>query len=172
MLSQAPAPGFDDPIALLLACHDKVRHFASLAPRIAQHLAEHGADLEAAQAATNVLRYFERAAPLHHADEEDDLFPALRQLGELELNHSLDTLQAEHALLNALWLAVRPWLDAVTRQQWLPSPAELGDFAQRYPAHADQEEALVYGAASKLSAETLQRLGAAMSQRRGGKAWA
>ena len=57
-------------IEMLMACHEKVRHFAKLADRIAAHITEHGADPQAREAAKSVMRYFDIAAPLHHADED------------------------------------------------------------------------------------------------------
>ena len=47
--------------------------------------------------------------------------------------------------------------------------AELEGFARLYPAHADREEAEVYGAAQRLTNAELDRLGARMRQRRGAK---
>ena len=78
----ALAPDFGTPLAMLTACHDKVRHFAALSLKLAAHIEAKGCDDEAREPASNILRYFDVAAPLHHADEEEDLFPALRALGE------------------------------------------------------------------------------------------
>lgn len=160
------APNFDDPIALLLACHEKVRRFAHLSLRLDAHLAAHGVDSEASTAAGNILRYFDVAAPLHHADEEDDLFPALRELGDPAVSKALDVLEAEHVELAALWRAVRPWLEAIAKQGSPVRPVALNDFATRYIAHANREEAAVYPAAQRLARTTLDQLGKHMSQRR------
>ena len=162
------APGFDDPVQLLTACHDKVRRFAALALRLASHLAERGADQEAAQAAANVLRYFEVAAPLHHADEELDLFVALRALADPQLDAVMAELELEHQSLAALWAQVRPWLAAIVAGQALPPPDALADFARCYPQHAAREEAEVYPAASRLAPAVLQGIGRVMQQRRQG----
>lgn len=160
------APSFDDPIALLLACHEKVRRFAHLSLRLDAHLTAHGVDSEASTAAGNILRYFDIAAPLHHADEENDLFPALRKLGDPALSKALDTLEAEHVKLAELWRAVRPWLESISQQGSPVRPATLTDFATRYIAHANQEEATVYPATQRLARATLDQLGRHMSQRR------
>lgn len=163
------APGFDHPVALLLSCHDKVRRFAGLSLRLDLHLARHGTDEEAATAARNVLRYFDLAAPLHHADEEKDLFPALRRLGDPALDAALAALEAEHAELDALWRAVRPWLEAVAQQGLPVRPAELDEFARRYPDHAQREEDELYPAAQRLAPEVLAAIGRNMRQRRGAR---
>lgn len=168
-MPQGTTPSFEEPLALLTACHDKVRHFAALSLKLDIHLAQKGNDEEAREAARSILRYFDLAAPLHHADEEEDLFPALHALGDSKLNCSLDELEAEHVELAVLWQAVRRWLEAVAQNGLLARPIELDEFALRYPAHADREEAEVYGAASLLSATELSKIGVRMCQRRGVK---
>ena len=45
--------------------------------RLPAWVAEHGVDADAVAGARRVARYFDSAAPLHHADEELDLFPLL-----------------------------------------------------------------------------------------------
>jgi len=168
-LPESAIPSFEEPLALLGACHDKVRHFAALAPKLDEHLTKQGNDTPAREAAESILRYFDLAAPLHHADEEADLFPALRALGRPELTRSLDELEAEHAELAMLWQEVRRWLEAI-RQGGSPArPAGLDAFALRYPAHANREEAEVYGAADDLTTSELERIGANMRRRRGAK---
>lgn len=165
----ALAPDFETPLAMLTACHDKVRHFAALSLKLAAHIEAKGCDDEAREAASNILRYFDVAAPLHHADEEEDLFPALRALGEPALDSAMAELEAEHRSLAGLWQSVRLWLTAISQGKAAPPPCELEGFARLYPAHADREEAEVYGAAQRLTNTELDRLGARMRQRRGAK---
>jgi len=169
MMPEKTTPSFEEPLALLTACHDKVRHFAALSLRLDIHIAQKGNDEEAREAARSILRYFDMAAPLHHADEEEDLFPALYALGDPKLNRSLEELETEHAELAVLWQAVRRWLEAVAQNGLPVRPMELAEFAIRYPAHADREEAEVYGAASLLSSAELSKIGTRMCQRRGVK---
>ncbi|HET8870213.1 hemerythrin domain-containing protein [Aquabacterium sp.] len=165
-LLHSPPPSFDDPLEMLQACHGKVRHFAGLTVRLAQHLSEHGADRQARDAAQSVLRYFDVAAPLHHADEDDDLYPALLALDDAELTQAISRLTAEHTELGRLWQAVRVWLQQVHEGQASLPPVELTAFAQRYPQHALDEETLVYPHAKRLRPELLVELGKSMAQRR------
>jgi hemerythrin-like domain-containing protein len=165
-LLQPVAPRIDDPIDLLLACHDKVRRFAGLCLRLRDHIQEAGADQEAQEAAHAILRYFEVAAPLHHDDEEQDLFPALRALNRPALGTCLDELAAEHRTLGALWQPVRLWLQAVAHAQAATPPASLHAFAQAYMNHAQREEDEVYPAASQLLPEQIKAISAAMVARR------
>lgn len=166
-LPQPVAPRIDDPMALLRACHEKVDRFTRLAQRLRDHVQAHGADAQAQEAATAVLRYFTLAAPLHHADEDENLFTALRALGRPQLNAHIDALQQEHDTLGSLWRAIQPWLAHIASgQNDRPAPPEVDTFAERYRAHAQQEEALVYPHATDLDAATLHALAEAMVARR------
>lgn len=166
VLLHSPPPSFDDPMEMLTACHEKVRHFARLATRLAEHLSQHGADAQARDAARSVLRYFDLAAPLHHADEDEDLYPALLALQDLTLSEHIQRLSAEHISLAALWQAVRTWLLQVQEGVAPPPPPELPTFAQRYPQHALDEEQLIYPHAQRLSEALRSELGRKMAERR------
>lgn len=165
---RAPLPAFDAPIELLTACHDKVRRFATLCGRLARHTAEHGADDQARTAAAGILRYFNIAAPLHHADEEHDLFPALRALQDDGLTTVMQALEQDHAALDMLWEQARPWLEAVQHGQASPAPPALALFATRYMEHIAREEREVFPSAARLAPPTLQAIGQNMARRRGG----
>ena len=71
----APAAGLDAPFEMLAACHDRVVRMLALQARLRQHLQDKGCDEPARQAARDVMRYFDLAAPLHHQDEELHVFP-------------------------------------------------------------------------------------------------
>lgn len=163
---QPIAPRIDDPIELLVACHDKVRRFAGLTLRLRDHLAAKGVDQQAQEAAQSILRYFNVAAPLHHDDEELDLFPALRQLAIAELDRHMAELEAEHTELASLWQSLSAWLTATAAGQPHPEPDGVDAFAQRYQAHAQREEDAVYPFAARLTAEQTGRISAAMVARR------
>ncbi|WP_148717215.1 hemerythrin domain-containing protein [Chitinolyticbacter meiyuanensis] len=159
---------FDEPIAMLHACHDRVRHYAGLLARLVAHYQVHGADEQVRQAAQAVLRYFEVAAPLHHADEDDDLFPALQARAAPELLAVMAALTAEHAGLEQDWLRWRDRLRAMLAHEAIAlSQQEAEAFAARYAAHAGREEAEVYPWAERLlTADELAVLGTRMAARR------
>ena len=71
------APSFDDPLGMLRACHGRIERQLVTLDRLERHLPEHGADADAQAAAAAILRYFDNAAPNHHADEEASVFPRL-----------------------------------------------------------------------------------------------
>lgn len=154
-------------MALLRACHEKVVRFTELAQRLQAHVRVQGADAQAREAAQAVLRYFTLAAPLHHADEDENLFVALRELGRPQLTARIDTLQAEHDALSVRWAEMRPWLEALAAGQAPVGAApDVDGFATHYRAHAQAEETDVYPHAADLSRASLQALAAAMVARR------
>ena len=103
--------GFDDPLGMLAACHRRVEQQCDTLRRLVPHLAAHGSDATARDAADAVLRYFGTAAVHHHADEEDDLFPAmLESVGGFDaicLRELTARLLADHDALQARWRDLR-----------------------------------------------------------------
>ena len=62
----SPASKSSTPSELLLACHQRIRHFSEVALKIAH---AHGvAETEIVQAAAVLHRYFTFSLPLHEAD--------------------------------------------------------------------------------------------------------
>ena len=92
-LFPGPGAGFEEPFEMLEACHQRVHRMLGLMQRLAAHLGEKGADASAQQAARDVMRYFDLAAPAHHEDEERHVLPLLRRLGQSAL---ADRLHADH----------------------------------------------------------------------------
>ena len=168
---------FDLPVEILTLCHEKVRRFALLTDKLHAHIAQHGADDVAAQAAQKVLRYFNIAAPLHHDDEDMDVYPALLALSEdafqgdqkKVLAAAIHRLQDEHTELASLWADVRQWLEQIEQKKAASPPDTLKQFIQAYPQHADCEEAEIYPFIELLEPHTLQEIGTRMAQRRGAK---
>jgi hemerythrin-like domain-containing protein len=89
---------FSNPTGLLSDCHRRIEMFLrslqSVALVIDRPLSEESrASLESA------LRYFREAAPKHTADEEESLFPRLRQMdrpGVKDAIEQLESLEHEH----------------------------------------------------------------------------
>jgi len=167
------APGFDQPIAVLKHCHDRIRKQLATLDKLVPHVATHGADAQARQAAAAVIKYFEKAAHLHHADEEHDLVPMLQASAQGEdaaqLAALVPTILDEHRQMDAMWQGLHEQLKAIADG----SAAQLRDsdvrrFAQMYSAHMEREEAHVAPMAKRLfSAQQMAQLGEAMQMRRG-----
>jgi hemerythrin-like domain-containing protein len=161
------APSFDDPLALLGACHGRIeRQLATLA-RLQRHLPEHGCDRDARAAARAILQYFDSAAPNHHADEEDSLFPrlvaAVPAAGRLVAD-----LEGDHAVLATNWRRLRPMLAAIAAGARANlSARDVAVVSGAYARHIAREETdLIPLAARTLDAPTLAEIGREMAARR------
>lgn len=166
-------PGFDQPIAVLKHCHDKIRKQLSTLQNLLGHLEQHGNTAEAQQAAKAVLQYFNKAAHLHHDDEEQDLMPMLQATATGEDAALLTTLVpdilADHQRMDQAWLALRPELEAIAAGTGTQLPAAgVRDYAAAYQAHMSKEEGQLAPMAKRLfSAQQMEQLGTAMQRRRG-----
>lgn len=167
-----PAPGFDAPLELLTACHERIQAQCATLQKLALHLRAHGADEQARQAARAVRRYFDVAGKYHHQDEEQDLFPVLRRIAEreraAELLSLLDQLTAEHRLMEQRWAVLRPLLLDIENGRAAPlSAAVVEQFTALYADHIRREEQELFSKASALLDEAQQReLGRTMAARR------
>lgn len=173
-LHAAPAAGFDQPLELLLACHQRVERMLGLLARLHDHVAVQGCDTQAAQAAVDVMRYFDLAGPAHHEDEERHLFPLLAASGDAALVALAARLQQEHLAMATQWQAVRADLQAVaaaapeTPRVDPDRRARWQAFATLYRGHVAAEEALAYPAAmAGLDAPARAAMGDEMARRRG-----
>lgn len=165
-------PSFDDPLAMLHACHDRIEAHCATLEKLVEYLPLHGCDSAARQAATHVLRYFDTAGPNHHADEERDLFPLLRANSHcpkaLALAVLLENLMAEHRLMEQAWQDVRVGLAAITTGvgTTLDKPAVSG-FTALYQSHIETENSRLLPLAKALLTPTqLTELGETMAARR------
>ena len=171
-LFEAPAAGFDAPFEMLDACHDRVRRMLALLQRLQAHLAAHGADEQARQAARDVMRYFDLAAPAHHEDEERHVFPALLQADPTRWAPLVARLREDHAEMAAEWPRSREALAAVEAGHWDPATQaqalSWARFAALYAGHLVTEDDAVFPAAMALmDAPELAAMGAEMAGRRG-----
>jgi hemerythrin-like domain-containing protein len=165
LLFSSPAAGFDGPFAMLQACHERVERSLLLLERLATHVAQHGADAQAHDAACDVLRYFDIAAPQHHEDEERHVLPVLRAQGQGAL---ADRIAADHVAISAAWQALRPWLLALQRGDAGAMPQDLPRFAAHYREHIALEEGSVFAPVQAALDDAEQRaMGREMAERRG-----
>jgi hemerythrin-like domain-containing protein len=171
-LGAAPAAGFEQPFEMLAACHERVVRMLALLARLRDHVRTHGADTQARQAAQDVMRYFDRAAPEHHRDEERHLFPALLARGDAEVRALVERLRQDHVRMEAGWAAARSLLAGIAegRIERLSTAedAVLGDFASVVDGHLEAEDGIAYPAAREvLDATALDRMSIDMMRRRG-----
>ncbi|ART50650.1 hemerythrin [Acidovorax carolinensis] len=167
----APAVGFEQPFAMLEACHERVQRTLTLLQRLRAHVLENGADVPAQQAAHDVLRYFDIAAPLHHEDEELHVFPLLLAQGTPDVAELVARLQHDHICMTADWAAARLPLQALAdglQDGFSEADGAAFDcFVARYDRHIADEETVAYPAAQALlAAPALEAMGREMAQRR------
>ena len=106
----------------------------------------------------SALRYFRESAPKHTADEEESLFPRLRQLREPEIEAALETidaLEADHRKADALHAKVdalgtycldESCLSATEADQFRRA---VSDLAAIYEQHIRVEDEVVFPAAKR-----------------------
>ena len=163
------APGFDQPLDVLLACHGRFEKQCATLEKLLMHLSEHGSDAAAQQAARNILNYFDHAAIHHHDDEERNLFPLLERAGQGEWCEVVELLTSEHDDLAQLWRALRPPLQAIAQGEAVALNATHTErFIALNRSHiAFENERVLPLARQVLSAADLLTLGQAMATRRG-----
>jgi len=182
-----PGAGFERPFEMLGACHERVERMLRLLERLAAHLVRHGVDGQAAEAARDVMRYFDRAGPAHHEDEERHVLPRLRAADDPALHALADRLHADHARMSAAWVALRIDLSAIAEghlpaarpdadadgdsgaaPSGPPIPAAWAAFAADYRAHIAVEDTQAFPAAQAgLVPESERAMGDEMAARRG-----
>ncbi|WP_366806983.1 hemerythrin domain-containing protein, partial [Polaromonas sp.] len=171
----APAAGLEAPFEMLAACHDRVERMLALQAKLQQYLLDKGCDEPARQAARDVMRYFDLAAPLHHQDEELHVFPTLLAGSNASLRALVERLVQDHRQMEVDWAEARRALQAVADSPaagWAPlTPAQtaaLTKFAALYRQHLDDENNTAYPAAqAALSPQAVAAMSEDMMQRRG-----
>jgi hemerythrin-like domain-containing protein len=172
---RAPGVGFEAPFEMLNACHERVERMLDLICKLRAHLHEHGWDMQASQAATDVMRYFDVAAPQHHLDEEMHVFPVLLALQNISMDALICRLKQDHLEMESLWQPVKKTLDRVVNanaQTWLPlshhEQAVFDAFVSLYADHLRHEELEVYPLAqTALTPQQLDAMSRDMMRRRG-----
>ena len=170
LLLHTPSAGFEQPFEMLHACHERVHRMLGLLLRLMDHLRSQGLDPQAQDAARDVMRYFDRAGPAHHEDEERHILPLLRQTRDPEALDWAERLHRDHLDMERLWAQVRTDLQAVLNST-PPAPdiqIRWKAFEAVYRTHIELEESLAYPKAQGLmNASQRSLMGAEMAARRG-----
>ena len=176
-INRRPDHDFDEPLGLLSDCHRRIEHFLDTLIAVHARAAAEGLSASDRTALEGALQYFKTAAPRHTADEEESLFPRLRECGDPTavqalsvidgLEHDHDEANAHHEAVDML---VRRWLNAGTL-----APAESAELGERlsalrtlYRRHiAVEDQDLFPAAASVLNSDQIGQIGREMAARRG-----
>ena len=176
-IGSEPESDFDDPIGMLEDCHRRIEKFLDLLLTLASQAQGNVLTAEQCAALEVSLRYFREAAPKHTADEEDSLFPRLRNSEHSEAGKilfDLDHLHTDHVRAEENHRAVdeliRRWL-ANGRLSTIESTrltSLLHSLRDTYTQHIQEEETRVFPlAASILTAANIRNIGLEMAERRG-----
>lgn len=131
--------------------------FLGTLQRVAE-VAEHPLTEEARTALESALRHFRESAPKHTADEEESLFPRLRQIQHPEMKKALITLEAleaDHRKANTLQAEVDALGIQCLDHGCLPVAEAnrlrraIGDLASIYVEHIRVEDEVVFPAAKR-----------------------
>lgn len=176
-IGQKPSPTFQQPLELLSDCHRRVESFLRALVLVAEQA--QGGDLNGKQreALETALRYFREAAPKHTADEEESLFPRLRELNDSVAREALAkivALEADHQIAKAAHDAVeelgQKWLTTgrLSSEETPRLIQHLRALASIYERHIAVEDNEIFPlAAQVLAPETLDDVGREMAKRRG-----
>jgi len=161
-------PGFDDPIGLLRACHAKMLAHCDLLQSLVTQARGGAPDDATRKAAQDITRYFSSSAPLHHRDEEEDLFPRINRQS-LRIAELVHNLKQEHRELDVLWESLLPELKRIPAEGFSDAFLDAATrFCELCRAHVNRENMeLLPLVASSVSQRELGYIGEAMAQRRG-----
>ncbi len=161
------APGFDDPLGLLAACHERIAGHCAALTRLAAHVRAHGGDREAREAASRIYHYFAQAGRLHHQDEEQDLVPLVARHDDTVLSANATRLMAEHRVLERAYAPLEALLGALPAG---PCELPIEPYVGLMRAHMAIENAWLFPRARELlKPQEIAALGRAMAARRGVK---
>ena len=171
---------FESPFSMLEACHERVARSLALLQRLRTHLQAQGVDDDARQAARDILRYFDIAAPAHHQDEELHVFPVLLARGPQAVHAAVQRLHQDHLRMHAAWQQARAVLQTLADGSGAVPDAHggavltagqeavLDGFAGLYADHIRLEEDEVYPQArALLDGAAMAAMGHEMMRRRG-----
>ena len=165
---------FSNPLGLLSDCHRRIEQFLQVLIQVAGRAAGAALDTGQREAFEKALVYFRNSAPKHTADEEDSLFPRLRESGnaeaalqcmaELEEDHQV--VARDHERVDAVG---RQWLETGTissndLRQLREALVRLSETYRRHIAVEDRE--LFPLAARVLPPDQLAEVGREMAGRR------
>ncbi len=154
----AKTHNFTDPTGLLSDCHRRVEMFLGSLEAVARVI-DRPATEETRRALESALRYFAQAAPKHTADEEESLFPRLRQIHHPEIQAAfsrLEQLEEEHRWAAPLHAEVDRLGAQYLSTGNLSNPGAdefrkaVANLASMYKQHIRVEDELVFPLAARM----------------------
>jgi hemerythrin-like domain-containing protein len=162
-------PVSDEPLEHLVACHDRILSRVATLERVASSFETQP---EAAVAALeSAVRFLDTSGRLHTDDEEESVFPRLRERASAEEREYLDSLEAQHdekervfAELKTLAHELR---EAITPERTAKYRLLAGRLCELYRAHiASENDVLMDLGRRKLGEDELAAILTEMRSRR------
>jgi hemerythrin-like domain-containing protein len=159
----------EGPIDHLQACHRRIENRLEVLERAGQHLEDRFE--ESLLAIFNSLRFMDTSGVRHTVDEEESLFPRLRNSLSEEQIQYLDQLESQHREVDAVYDSLKEGvaqLQQAANHDRIAIYRELvGKFTAAYRAHiASEDSILMELARSVLTADELAAIQAEMRARR------
>jgi iron-sulfur cluster repair protein YtfE (RIC family) len=168
-----PDSGFDDPIGMLQDCHRRIEHFLGIFSRVAGDARARLLTPEEQTAIQAALHYFRTSGPRHNADEEQSLFPRIRNGADLDVLAHIEKLEAQHHEAAYLHGTIGHLFSAWTSNGTLPKKdgaallSAIGTLQHLYAGHIQVEETIVFPYAKRrLDAAAIREFGAEFRLRR------
>src|SRR5579872_2852638 len=158
---------FANPIGLLSDCHRRIERFLQALLTVTTDVKGGSLDAAHRQALDVAPKYFRHAAPNHTADEEDDLFPMLRQMERLRVTGilaHLDRLEDEHESAAAWHREVEEigerWLqqDRLTGEDAALLKTLLTSLSDMYRSHIAVEDQEVFPIAQEELSDSAKQI--------------
>ena len=168
-----PDSGFDDPLGMLTDCHRRIERFLDVLCLVADRATGRAMTDEETAAVQASLQYFRVGGQRHNADEEESLFPRLRESSARDKFNEIHAILSDHQDANHLHGAVEKlyekWVSAGTLE--LKDQGELLSVTQRlkrlYTEHIQMEEQVVFPRAAKLlTSDAIHAIGQEFRARR------
>ncbi len=150
-----PDSGFDDPIGMLKDCHRRIESFLGILRVVVNRAQGRSLSDEERDAIKAALQYFRTGGQRHTADEEESLFPRLRE-SDAHSIEEIDRLEDDHHEASDLHGTVEQlystWIElgvlgSEEIQQLLSQTARL---KQLYSDHIQVEETIVFARAAQV----------------------
>jgi hemerythrin-like domain-containing protein len=164
----------EDAVSLLLGCHERIRHFTAVAVRLAE--SQQAPASERTQAARAVLRYYTVALPLHEADENESVYPRLKNaLLSSELASANEQMIEQHKNIDATVAELIPMWQKIDQAPKAEDADALGPQLRDRTKHLSElwsdhlkleEEQVIPALRQHLTAEDLRAIQQEMRDRR------
>lgn len=164
----APETPASEALALLIACHERIRRFADAAVLIVTMPGVSSA--EVSEAARAIHRYFSIALPLHIQDEDVSLQRRLEPHANRSMREALTRITHEHITIDGALQQLLPLWSLVINEPYrareldLRKPSEA--LRASFESHLQLEEQHIFPAILQLKEDSAVRIVSEMRARR------